>query len=183
MKYSTYLKFSRKIRQIIWNLIFSSGFSSYGKNVFIDSPDIIMGEKYITIGDNVCISSQCWLMAINNNQPPELVIGKGTQIGRFSHLIAIGSINIGEKVLIADKVYISDNFHEFKNTNMAILDQPVSLKKNVSIGDGAWIGENVSIIGANIGKGAVVAANAVVTKDVPEYSVVAGVPAKIIRYL
>mgnify|MGYP001675646852 FL=1 len=62
-----------------------------------------------------------------------------------------------------------------------VSQQPVIFKGDVVIKEGAWIGENVSIIGACIGRNSVVAANSVVTKDIPDYSVCAGVPAKIIK--
>ncbi|WP_350669671.1 DapH/DapD/GlmU-related protein, partial [Pseudoalteromonas sp. 43-MNA-CIBAN-0464] len=61
------------------------------------------------------------------------------------------------------------------------IHQPVKFHRDVLIKSGAWIGENVCIIGASVGKNSVVAANSVVTKDVPDYCVVAGAPARIIK--
>ena len=83
--------------------------------------------------------------------------------------------------MIADKVYISDNLHEYTNVCIPIIEQPIIQKKNVSIGSGSWIGENVCIIGATIGKHCVIGANSVVTHDIPDFSVAVGSPAKIIK--
>ena len=97
------------------------------------------------------------------------------------HLGKYEKIEIGKKVLIANKVYISDNRHGYKNILLPIIDQPVEQINAVIIGDGAWLGENVCVIGACVGKNSVIGANAVVTNDIPDYCVAVGAPAKIIK--
>ncbi len=82
---------------------------------------------------------------------------------------------------MADKVYVADNLHEYSRIDVPIIDQPIKQLKPVTIGDGSWLGENVCIIGASIGRNAVVAANAVVTHDIPDHCVAAGIPAVIIK--
>lgn len=82
---------------------------------------------------------------------------------------------------MADKVYIADNLHQFENVNLPVIEQPIKQTAEVFIGDGAWLGENVCVIGASVGKQAVVGANSVVMKDIPEYCVAVGAPAKIIK--
>jgi acetyltransferase-like isoleucine patch superfamily enzyme len=93
----------------------------------------------------------------------------------------VNKVYIGKKVLTADKVYISDNLHGYEDIHVPISEQPVIFKGEVSIGDETWIGENVCIIGVKIGKHCVIGSNAVVTKDVPDFSVVTGAPARIIK--
>lgn len=88
---------------------------------------------------------------------------------------------IGRNVLTADRVYISDNIHKYEDIDMPIKDQGIIHKKDVVIGDGTWIGENACIIGASLGRNVIVGANSVVTKDVPDYCVVVGIPARIIK--
>ena len=90
-------------------------------------------------------------------------------------------IIIGKKVLTADKVYISDNLHSYEDVTIPIIDQKIKQINHVEIGDGTWIGENVCILGVKIGKNCVIGANSVVTKDIPDYSVVVGSPAVIIK--
>lgn len=141
------------------------------------------GAKRIFIGRKVYINSLGWLACepLTGTTDPRLSIGDGTYIGRFCHIYATSRIELGKKVLLADKVYLSDNLHSYTNTSLAVIDQPVQQTGPVIIGDGAWIGENVCVIGASIGKNSVVGANSVVTRDIPDYCVAAGTPARIIK--
>lgn len=184
MPYSFYKRLYRKIYSMLWNMVFSGAFKCFGKRSRIYQPDTITGERYISIGTDVNIATGAWLSAIPiDENTPELVVGSGCQIGRFCHIIAVRELVLGDSVLIADKVYISDNVHTFANAGVPILEQPVAFRKKVVIGDGAWIGENVCIIGASIGKGSIVAAGAVVLNDMPDRCLIAGVPAKVIKSL
>lgn len=142
----------------------------------------IDGHGYISIGKNVYIHKLSWLSAFKTtNDVPELIISDGACIGNFNHITCTRKVVIGKKVLTADKVYISDNLHNYQNPNVPILDQGSYFKGQVIIGDGAWIGENVCIIGASIGKNSVVGANSVVTRDIPDYCIAVGTPAKVIK--
>lgn len=113
-----------------------------------------------------------------------LVFGKDVQINDSCHIAAIEKIVIGDNVLIASKVYITDHDHGTM-TKEALLIPPAKrelVSSPVYIDDDVWIGEGVIILkGVSVGKGAVIGAGSVVTKNVPPYSVVAGVPARIIR--
>ncbi len=108
-------------------------------------------------------------------------IGMGCVFGYNNHITAVGSVSIGDQVLTANNVYISDNVHAYGDITQPIMHQPVLVKGKVTIGDGSWIGENACIIGACIGRNCVIGANAVVTRDVPDYSVAVGAPAVVIR--
>lgn len=70
---------------------------------------------------------------------------------------------------------------DMKNIEIPILHQPIVQKKEVRIGEGSWLGVGVSVIGASIGKHCVIGSNAVVTKDIPDYCVAIGIPARIIK--
>ncbi len=118
---------------------------------------------------------------VEAGRTPRLEIGEGTNIGHFNHIYATRNIKIGRHVLTADRVYISDNLHGYEDVDTPVLRQPVRQIAPVEIGDGSWLGEGVCVIGAKIGKGCVIGANAVVTKDVPDYSVAVGIPARIIK--
>jgi acetyltransferase-like isoleucine patch superfamily enzyme len=144
---------------------------------------MIEGAENISIGKNVLIQQNTRLAALplTNAEICQLIIDDGVYIGYFNHIFATKSIVIEKNVLIADRVYISDNIHDYTNPSVPIKDQKIIQKKEVVIGSGCWIGENVSIIGSSVGKNSVVGANSVVLKDIPDYSVVAGVPAKIIK--
>lgn len=140
-------------------------------------------SKRIFIGSKVYINRNAWLACVplTGDVNCKLVIGDGTYIGRFSHIYATSRIEIGKKVLIADKVYISDNLHSYENIEMAVIDQPVKQANPVFIGDGAWLGENVCVIGASVGKNSVIGANSVVNKNIPDYCIAIGSPAIIIK--
>jgi acetyltransferase-like isoleucine patch superfamily enzyme len=144
---------------------------------------IITGGKRIFIGKSVFIRKHTWLAAeqATGAKQCELRIGDGTYIGNFCHIYATSKIEIGSKVLIADRVYLSDNVHSYENIQIPVIDQPVKQLSHVILKDGCWLGENVCVIGASIGKNSIVGANSVVTKDIPDYCVAVGSPAKIIK--
>lgn len=143
----------------------------------------IEGKENISIHKGVIIQKMTWIaaMPLTNAENCHLSIGEGSIIGHFNHIFATGEIEIGKNVLTADKVYISDNQHNFSNINIPILSQSIVQLPKVKIGDGSWIGENVCIMGVSIGKNCVIGANSVVTKDIPDYCVAVGSPAKIIK--
>lgn len=172
----------RKLHLFVWKMVFSNSFKHFGAGSSIYRPRNIQGGKYISIGNNSHLFPGAWLLALKNNDvSPEITISDNCYIGHYVHIVSVNQIVIEDSVLIADKVYISDNLHSFDNINIPIKDQAVVFKKTVRIKSGAWIGENACVIGATVGKNSVVAANSVVTKDVPDYSVVAGAPARIIK--
>lgn len=158
-------------------------FKSFGWQSFIDRPLKIDGAKNIIIEDHVIINYKTWLasMPLTDTLNPLLKIGAGSVLGNFNHIYATNRIIIGENVLTADKVYISDNLHGYNDPLIPIMYQPIVQNRKVIIGDGSWIGENVVIIGSSIGKNCVIGANSVVTKDIPDYCVVVGNPARIIK--
>lgn len=157
-------------------------FSHLGFRSEIYSPLKIDWGKNISIGKGVRICYKSWLAANPLlGKKARLVIGDGCAIGNFNHIYATNSIVLHDNVLTADKVYISDNLHGYEDINIPILKQPIMQKGAVEIGEGSWLGENVCVIGAKIGKHCVIGANSVVTKDIPDYSVAVGAPARIIK--
>lgn len=151
--------------------------------------NIILGEQYFNIGKGTLFNKQvvltAWDRYENDHFYPEVTIGENCNFGDYLHLTCIHKIIIGNGVLTGRWVTISDNGHG--NTDRNTLQIPpqkrkLTYKGPVVIGDNVWIGDKATILsGVTIGKGAVIAANTVVTKDVPPYSVVAGNPSKIIK--
>ena len=116
-----------------------------------------------------------------NNAVGDVVIGDHTRIGL--HNTIIGPVTIGSHVNLAQGITVTALNHSFSNPQQRIDEQGVSTQP-VTIGDDVWIGANAVILpGVNIGNHCVVAAGAVVTKDVPDNTLVAGVPAKPIKKL
>ncbi|WP_276091103.1 acyltransferase [Pedobacter sp. JY14-1] len=141
------------------------------------------GAENIRIESNVVVQKQTWLAAVplTGSKSCLLTIGKGSVIGHFNHIYATKQIVIGENVLTADKVYIADNSHKYEDVSAPILEQGIKQLNPVYIGDGTWIGENVCVIGASIGKNCVIGANSVVNTDIPDYCVAVGAPARVIK--
>jgi acetyltransferase-like isoleucine patch superfamily enzyme len=179
---SFFHKIYKKIHTVFFSIIYNSFFKSIGSNSIIYRPFRIDGNKYISIGSNTIIQKSGWLYCIPiNGQNAILKIGDNCVFGYNNHITSVSEVIIGNSVLTANNVYISDNLHEFENIEIPIILQPIQFKSSVSIGDGSWIGENVCIIGASIGRNCVIGANSVVNKDIPDFSVAVGVPAKIIK--
>jgi acetyltransferase-like isoleucine patch superfamily enzyme len=177
------LKISNSLSIRFFRFFYQSKFKNFGKGSTVLFPLNVGGIKNISIGDNVSVAYKTWLAAIphKGSEKCELIIGDGTCIGNFNHIYATKSIVIGKNVLTADKVYISDNLHSYDDVSLPIMSQPIKQIGTVIIGDGTWLGENVCVIGAKIGKNCVIGANSVVTKDIPDYCVAVGTPAKIIK--
>ena len=114
-----------------------------------------------------------------NNAVGDLYIGHRTLIG--IGCVLIGPIVIGDDVMLAQNIVLSGLNHNYKDVSLPISKQSYTVKE-ISIGASSWIGANVVITaGVKIGKHCVIAAGSVVTKDVPDYTVAAGNPAKIIK--
>ena len=174
--------FLRLPRRFFLALYYKIIMGSFGWRSYISSPLKIDGGKNIFIGNRCTIQYKTWLAAMpltGNNT--KLIIEDGCLIGHYNHIYATKSIILHKNVLTADKVYISDNQHGYENINVPIKDQPIVQKGIVEIGEGSWLGENVCVLGVKIGKHCVIGSNSVVTKDIPDFSIAVGNPAKIIK--
>lgn len=166
------------IRSFCYRLFWGHSFGSFGKGSVIVSPRIF-NPKYIYIGKNCLINDKVWLASSGNGS--KLIIGNRVRIGRFSEIFAIQSITIEEGVEMAENTYISDNTHSFDDVNIPIRDQEVIPLNNVVVGSGTWIGRNACIMGCKIGRNCVIGAFSFVKKDIPDYCVVVGNPARIVK--
>lgn len=129
------------------------------------------------LGQRSVVESYCCI----NNAVGDVTIGDHTRIG--IHCTVIGPVSIGNNVNLAQGITVTALNHNFEDAARRIDEQGVSTKP-VVIGDDVWIGANAVILpGVTIGRHAVVAAGAVVTRDVPDNSVVGGVPAKLIKQI
>jgi len=164
-------------------LIYRQFLGALGGRSRIIKPLQLRNLENVHIGANVTINKYAWLMTLplEEGRIPRMVIGDGSVIGHFNHITCVNHVEIGRNVLTADRVHISDNSHGYENPSVPIMEQPVISKGPVVIGDGTWLGENVSVLSCRIGRNCVIGANAVVTKDIPDFCVAAGIPAKVIK--
>ena len=149
-------------------------------------PTTIFNEQYISIGDDVLIGTGVALSAgmVPGQEclvTPVVTIGDRCLIGRGSGIVGHFSISIGNDVWTGHHVYITDQNHGYEDTSVPI-SQPSQPERAVVIGDGSWLGHgSVVLPGVTIGRHVVIGANSVVTKDIPDFSVAVGVPARVVR--
>lgn len=158
-------------------------------NAFISSSVNVIGESSdITIGYGTSIGRFTTLavssIIYKNKNSPSISIGRNTYIGEYNNIrSAGGSIEIGNNCLISQHITIVASNHLIRRTELIVNQRWTNTNNYVLIEDDVWIGANSVILpGVTIHRGAVVAAGSIVTKDVPEYAIVAGNPAKIIKY-
>jgi len=172
-KYRALAKYITYIRGVVYQYKFKSVGKkcSIGKNVKIASLDNNFHlDNRVTLRSNVIIAGK-----------GSLHIGSGTSINESSIIACTESVKIGKNVMLAPRCYILDVDHAYEDKKTPISKQGYKTSP-VKIEDGVWLGAQVVVTrGVTIEKGAIVAANSVVTKDIPAYSIAAGVPAKVIK--
>ncbi len=162
--------------------LMTGSFARLGRGARIIWPLRIVGARYCHFDDEAVLQYGAYVAVLpEHSDSPVLRIGPRTQIGNHAHIIATHQIEIGASVLIADRFFVADNAHEFVDPAVPIRDQKLRKLAPVSIGDGSWIGENVCVIGASIGRQCVIGANSVVTRDLPDHCVAAGSPAIVLK--
>lgn len=178
-------------RDYLYTLWLKNFIGYVGSHSIISKPCSLQGcgQRNISIGSYTNIQSHgilgCWSVYGSQHFSSSLSIGNHCSIGEYNHITACNKITIGDGLLTGRFVYIGDNAHgEFKKENAHIppKDRSLCSKGEIVIGNNVWIGDKVTILGGvHIGDNVIIAANAVVTKDVLSNSVVAGVPAKVIK--
>lgn len=149
----------------------------------INSPLSIDGIKNIQMGANSFIKDNAYIIVLplTGENECKLIIGNNCRIQFNAHIVSTKSVVIGNNCSIGSNTYIADNTHNYEDITIAPKDQPIKQLNEVSIGDDTWIGKNVCIMGCKIGKHCVIGANSIVNRDIPDYCVVTGTPAKIVK--
>jgi acetyltransferase-like isoleucine patch superfamily enzyme len=170
--------------------------SSAGTNKSQSGNNCVCLEEKVTLGVNVRINtfgnnSRIYLskkvildrgVDLRSLDQGNIIIGESTYIGPYTCLAGPGKIKIGKNCLISSHSGIYGNNHNFADPQRRIVDQGIT-SKGITIEDDCWLGSGVKVLdGVAIGQGSVIGAGAVVTKDIPHYSVAVGVPAKVISY-
>ncbi|SHM56839.1 Acetyltransferase (isoleucine patch superfamily) [Cyclobacterium lianum] len=163
-----------------------AGYFSVGKNfVAQDHCEInCLARRGIVFGDKVTVGSYAIIRPTNlyGGEPGEgLKVGDQSSIGPYAYIGCSGYIEIGNNVMMSPRVSIYSENHNFGDTGRPMIEQGVT-RSFVKIEDDCWIASHAVILaGVTIGKGSVVAAGSIVTRDVPPFSLVAGNPAKVIK--
>lgn len=160
-----------------------------GRNVTVIPEMQLMNPQYICIGDDCYFGPGCrieaWDAYNDKHFSPKIEFGNDVRINSDCHIGCIRHIRIGDQTLLGSHVMIIDHSHGCMSKEEAAVHpslRDLFSKGEVVIGKRCWIGENACILpGVHIGDGCVIGANAVVTKDMPAYSVIAGNPAKVVK--
>jgi len=185
------IKYIRLLLNTIQWYAYKRRFGSVGNKSFIEFPSLITNPQNIFIGDNFSALSKFRIETFNEYMgetfSPKIIIGDNVAFNNDCHLGCIDKIEIGNNVLFASKIYITDHYHgqiSAEAIKVIPVQRRLYSKGPVVIKDNVWIGESVAIMpGVTIGENSIIGANSVVTNDVPENSVAAGVPAKVIKRL
>jgi lipopolysaccharide O-acetyltransferase len=163
----------------------------YMPALFIFFPLDVRGKRFIQFGEQMTCGTGCRFEAYPMDTGKKtLIFGKNIQVNDYVHITAVNSVSIGDNVLMASRIYISDVQHgDYSNEDCLKQSIPESIAKDrplsyssVRIEDNVWIGEGACIMpGVTIGRCSIIGANAVVTKNVPEYCIAAGNPARVIK--
>jgi acetyltransferase-like isoleucine patch superfamily enzyme len=161
-------------------------FGSLGAGSGFQRPVTVIGPERIHIGRGTFFHSGAWLSVVSEHNgrryDPRLTIGDRCVFARDVWISCVGDISIGDEVMVGDRVLITDTYHEYEDPDTSIVRQPMAPPRPVRIGDGVLLNTGcVVTAGVTIGPRAFIAANAVVTKDVPPNTVVVGNPGRAIR--
>lgn len=171
--------------RLAWSLLLTKIFFREAR--IIRQPSRIRGYSNMKVGKGFTTGHYCRIEAGNNRHDehsPTLIIGNNVQINDRCHIAAISKVIIGENVLIASDVFITDHDHggiDYSSLSKApakreLVSSPVVIEDNV------WLCEKVIILkGVRVGHNSIVAAGAVVTKDIPPFSIAVGIPARVTR--
>lgn len=187
-----FISLLNSIYSLVANLVFSNGFTSNGNVQFNFGSGILSPSKsHVILGKNVKLSG--WIIIEKNGK---VRIGDYVSINERTFIKCMNSINIGSYVLISSDVYIQDNnSHSIypQDRRLEIEGDPViggsgnehlhnPINEPIIIGDDVWIGRSSTILkGVTLGNASIVASGSVVTKSFPEYTIIGGNPAKILK--
>lgn len=182
---------------LYWHLLCDSFYAEFVRHRFKKAPFIkmfgfpieVQGGKYIEIGHSTILGKDCRLEALDEYYgqrfSPEMIIGEHAVINPLCHIGCINKVFIGNYVTIGERSLIVDHTHGgtiYDDMLLSPRKRPLFSKGPVVIEDNVTLGENCVVLpGVTIGHNSVIGANAVVTKNIPPFSIVGGNPAKVIK--
>jgi acetyltransferase-like isoleucine patch superfamily enzyme len=153
----------------------------------------VYGSRRITVGCQVAVGDYCWIEAVTSyagrRYTPRLIIGDRVALSDLTHVSCLEHIRIGDDCLLGSKIYIGDHSHGSMSNleeirNVAPARRPLGDAAEIVIGEKTWIGDGAVILaGTRIGGSSIVGANSVVRLREERAALIAGAPARVIRYL
>lgn len=143
---------------------------------------LCMAHNNWTIGSKVSIAGYCQLFSREHGCKGKFIAGDDTHIGDYTIIDVSDDVTIGKAVAIGPRCTIYTHDHNYRQQGLDVPWKGDPVTKPVTIEDGAWIGSNVTILpGITVGQNSIIAAGSVITKDVPAYTICAGIPAKVLK--
>lgn len=158
----------------------------YKKGSFLGRPYSVVNSKYVEVGNNVKVKKnsriECFSSFCGTNYNPKIVFEDGVIIGFNCTFFGTHTLRIGHDTILAGGCMVTTENHGIDPvSNIPYHAQPLS-SAPVDIGNGCWLGQNVCVLpGVKIGCKCIIGSNAVVNKDIPDYSIAVGVPARVIK--
>ncbi len=163
-------------------------FASKGRKLSVHYTSDLRNPSLMRIGNSVIVHKDVWLHAwfpLEYKGGSTLIVDDNCLIGRRSHITARNCIHLEPDVIVSASVLIQDHGHAYDDVTLPIRQQGIVEGGRIRIGQGSWIGQGAAIVCTEgelvLGRNCVVAANAVVTKSAPPYSVLSGNPARIVK--
>lgn len=190
LPYRLYRRINSKL-DFLYTCWVAGEFKSFGLKSRFARPLYTRGMKKIDIGNGTWIAHHCelsaWESYLGFSYDPHITIGNNCHIGPYNHITSCKSIEIGDGLLTGMYVIITDNNHgnmTKDDFSQSPYERPLSSKGGVKIGKNVWLGDKVAVLGGvSIGNNVIVAANSVVTHDIPDNAIAAGAPAKVVRII
>ena len=172
-------------------------FANNPSNFVMDAPYRLIRPEYIEMGDDVYLGPNAMLNCITKYPSDVMQAPEGVEAKTYTPKIKIGNrvsatgglqigcceqVTIEDDVLFASNVHMTDAFHGYDNVDVSYKFQPMWRNAPIHIGKGSWIGQNCVIApGVTIGRMCIIGANSVVSRDIPDYSIAVGTPAKVTK--
>jgi acetyltransferase-like isoleucine patch superfamily enzyme len=187
----TVLRRARRLYRKLFNRLLSLKLTG-ARGINVHPSCLLLGLQHMSIGTSFRAGLHFRLEAFSRHGSqtftPRVVIKDNVEIQDFVHIGVTNYVEIGNNVLIASKVYISDHNHGFyageqqSDPEVPPSERPIDFRRKVVIEDNVWLGEFVSVMpGVTIGRGSIIGANSVVTRDIPPYSLAVGTPARVVK--
>lgn len=160
--------------------------ATVGRDTVMRRPFHVINSQWVTIGSNTTVGRRATLQPLREyagvQHDGQIVIGSNVYIGSDVYIAGIRRVELGDGCVLSDHVYINDSAHGFDPTGPPIMKQPLESRGPITIGKNCFLGYRSAILpGVTLGERCIVGTNAVVTKSFPAYSVIGGVPARLIR--
>lgn len=172
----------KDILKLIYKVPLKYKLTSLGKESIIKYPYRIEGRGEIIIGDNVYVFPNCHFQTISiDGSTPTIRLGNNIRMWNNSQISCVRTVTIEDGCTFAANCFITDVTHRYDDISIPAYNSQLRTLPSVVIGEGTWVGRNVIISGAKIGKHCVIGAGSMVSKDVPAYCVVVGNPSRIVK--